>query len=148
MIAVPESRKESNVMDIKTDGTGWGIVLFGHGARDPEWAGPMRRMAARIEAQAPAVPVRLAFMEFMTPTLDEAVDQLVAVGARRIRVVPVFLAQGGHLKRDVPLAVEQVARRHRAVGIEMVMAAGEAVGVIEAIAAYALDSDAEITQKG
>jgi len=105
-------------------------------------------MAARIEAQAPAVPVRLAFMEFMTPTLDEAVDQLVAAGARRIRVVPVFLAQGGHLKRDVPLAVEQAARRHPAVGIEMVMAAGEAVGVVEAIATYALDPDAKITQKG
>lgn len=135
-------------MDINTDGTGRGIVLFGHGARDPEWAGPMRRMAARIEAQAPTVPVRLAFMEFMTPTLDEAVDQLAVAGVRQIRVVPVFLAQGGHLKRDVPLAVEQAARRHPALGIELVMAAGESAGVVDAIAAYALNPDAWITQKG
>jgi len=118
-----------------------GIVLFGHGARDPEWAGPMRRMAASIEAQAPGIPVRLAFMEFMHPGLDEAVDQLVAVGAGRIRVVPVFLAQGGHLKRDVPLAVAQAATRHPAVEIRLVTAAGEADSVVEAIASYALTAD-------
>jgi sirohydrochlorin cobaltochelatase len=140
--------KERKVTNRKEDRAGQGIVLFGHGARDPEWAGPMRRMAARIEAQAPAVPVRLAFMEFMTPTLDEAVDQLVASGVDRIRVVPVFLAQGGHLKRDVPLAVEAAARRHETVTFELVMAAGETRGVVEAVAAYALDPDAWATQKG
>jgi len=136
------------VTDREDDRADQGIVLFGHGARDPEWAGPMRRMAARIEAQAPAVPVRLAFMEFMSPTLDEAVDQLVAAGVGRIRVVPVFLAQGGHLKRDVPLAVAAAARRHETVTIELVMAAGETPAVVDAVAAYALDPDARVTQKG
>ncbi len=125
-----------------------GIVLFGHGARDPQWAGPMQRTAARIGEQAPAVPVMLAFMEFMTPTLDEAVDRLVAQGVTDIRVVPVFLAQGGHLKRDVPLAVEQAAQRHPSVSVSLSTAAGEAAGVIEAIAAYALSGIGEPTQKG
>lgn len=115
-----------------------GIVLFGHGARDPEWAGPMKRMAARIEATAPEVPVALAFMEFMTPTLDEAVDRLVAQGVGRIRIVPVFLAQGGHLKRDVPVAVAQAEARHPGVAMTLAVAAGEADAVVDAIAAYAL----------
>jgi len=115
-----------------------GIVLFGHGARDPEWAGPMKRMAARIEATAPGTPVALAFMEFMTPTLDEAVDQLVGAGVNRIRIVPVFLAQGGHLKKDVPIAVAQAGERHPAVDMTLATAAGEADAVVDAIAAYAL----------
>jgi sirohydrochlorin cobaltochelatase len=118
-----------------------GIVLFGHGARDPEWAGPMQRVAARIRAQAPAIPVSLAFMEFMRPTLDEAVDQLVADGVRRIRIVPVFLAQGGHLKRDVPAAVERAAGRHPQVSMVLATAAGEADAVVDAIAFYALVND-------
>nr|WP_228720693.1 CbiX/SirB N-terminal domain-containing protein [Nitrogeniibacter mangrovi] len=115
-----------------------GIILFGHGARDPEWAGPMQRIAARIAALDPACPVSLAFMEFMRPTLDEAVDDLVARGVRSIRIVPVFLAQGGHLKRDVPLAVGRAAERHPAVGLSLATAAGEAEGVVEAIARYAI----------
>lgn len=115
-----------------------GIVLFGHGARDPEWAGPMKRMAARIEETAPGTPVALAFMEFMSPTLDEAVDRLVRDGAGQLRIVPVFLAQGGHLKRDVPLLVEQARARHPGVVMTLVTAAGEAEPVVNAIAEYAL----------
>ncbi|MEZ5626238.1 MAG: CbiX/SirB N-terminal domain-containing protein [Rhodocyclaceae bacterium] len=117
---------------------GKGIVLFGHGARDPEWAGPMNRVAARIAARAPDTPVRVAFMEFMRPTLDEAVDALVAEGADQVTVVPVFLAQGGHLKRDVPVLVESAAARHPGVSVVQVLAAGEADGVVEALAKYAL----------
>jgi hypothetical protein len=36
--------------------------------------------------------VRLAYLELMAPTLDEAIDALAAQGATAIRVVPVFLA--------------------------------------------------------
>ena len=115
-----------------------GIVLFGHGARDPEWAGPMKRVAARIAARSPETPVGVAFMEFLTPTLNEAVDALAASGVERITVVPVFLAQGGHLKRDVPLLVAEAAARHPALSVTQVLAAGESDGVAEALADYAL----------
>ncbi|MCZ4304362.1 CbiX/SirB N-terminal domain-containing protein [Zoogloeaceae bacterium G21618-S1] len=115
-----------------------GIVLFGHGARDPEWAGPMKRVAARIAARSPDTPVGVAFMEFLTPTLNEAVDALAAAGVEHITVVPVFLAQGGHLKRDVPLLVAEAAARHPALAITQVLAAGESDGVVEALADYAL----------
>ena len=114
------------------------IVLFAHGARDPEWAGPVRRLAAKLEARAPAVRARPAFLEFMTPDLDQAVDALVADGASRILVVPVFLAQGGHLKRDVPQLVDAAARRHAACRVMLATAVGEDEGVLAAMADFAL----------
>jgi len=46
-----------------------GLILFAHGARDPRWALPFEAVAARVRAQRPGVPVRLAFLEFMAPTL-------------------------------------------------------------------------------
>ena len=72
------------------------LVLFGHGARDPEWAGPMRRIREAALARPGAPRVELAFLEFMTPTLPEAIAALAAEGARKVAVVPIFLAQGGH----------------------------------------------------
>ncbi|MDW9242132.1 hypothetical protein C7S13_1888 [Burkholderia cepacia] len=33
-----------------------GIVLFGHGARDPSWAEPFERLAARLRGAAPPRP--------------------------------------------------------------------------------------------
>lgn len=113
------------------------VVLFGHGARDPEWARPMRRTRELLQALAPDVPVELAFLEFMTPTLAEAIDRLVAGGARRIAVVPMFIAQGGHLKSDVPDLVAAARLRHPDCEIVQAPAVGEAESVIAAMAAYA-----------
>jgi sirohydrochlorin cobaltochelatase len=113
------------------------IVLFGHGARDPEWAGPMRRIRENMIAQADAPRVELAFLEFMTPTLPEALATLAAEGARKLVVVPIFLAQGGHLKRDLPVLLDEARAAHPECEISLATAAGEADPVIAAMASYA-----------
>ena len=113
-----------------------GLILFGHGARDPQWAEPMRRVAASIEQASPALPVELAFLEFLTPTLPEAIDRL-ARSCGRIAVVPLFIAQAGHLKRDVPLLLDLARSRHPGLSIELAAPVGESDLVLAAIAAYA-----------
>lgn len=114
------------------------VVLFGHGARDPEWAGPMQRARARILEAQPKREVVLAFLEFMMPTLDAAIDTLVQSGVTQITVVPVFLAQGGHLKKDVPALVEAARVRHPGCEIRQTLAAGESDEVVDAVARYAI----------
>lgn len=113
------------------------IVLFGHGARDPEWAGPMRRIRDTVLARPDAPRVELAFLEFMSPTLPEAIAALVQGGATKVAVVPVFLAQGGHLKRDLPVLLDEARAAHPGCGITLATAAGEAEPVVRAMADYA-----------
>jgi hypothetical protein len=48
----------------------------------------------------------LAFLELMTPSLEDAIDELAATGVGAITVVPVFFGQGGHLRRDFPLLID------------------------------------------
>jgi len=114
------------------------IVLFAHGARDPEWAGPVNRLAALLRSRQPQVLVRPAFLEFMSPGFDQAVDELVAQGASRILVVPIFLAQGGHLKRDLPQLIERAARRHPNSVLCLAAAVGEDDRVLAAMGDFAL----------
>jgi sirohydrochlorin cobaltochelatase len=114
------------------------LVLFAHGARDPEWASPMRRVCAAVSAQAPGLRVELAFLEFMAPTLRESVESLVGNGFDRIVVLPMFIAQGGHLKRDVPLLLEELRTLHPQTCFELASAVGEAEAVVLAMAAHAL----------
>ena len=59
-------------------------------------------------ARADAPKVELAFLEFMSPTLPEAIAALVQGGVCKVAVVPVFLAQGGHLKRDLPATIAHI----------------------------------------
>ncbi|KWI25559.1 sirohydrochlorin chelatase [Burkholderia stagnalis] len=116
-----------------------GIVLFGHGARDPRWAEPFERLAARLRAASPAASVSLAFLELMTPSLDTAVAAQVAAGCTRITVVPVFFGQGGHVRRDLPQLVDACRAAHPGVKIRCATAVGEDDGVLDAIARYCLD---------
>lgn len=114
------------------------LVLFAHGARNPEWASPMRRVCAAVRAQAPDLRVELAFLEFMAPTLRDCAESLVGDGFERIVVLPMFIAQGGHLKRDVPLLLEDLRQRHSPIRFELACAVGEAESVVQAMAAHVL----------
>ncbi|HIH2746692.1 TPA: sirohydrochlorin chelatase [Burkholderia lata] len=117
-----------------------GIVLFGHGARDPRWAEPFERLAARLRgAPSPAAHVSLAFLELMTPSLGDAIAAQVAAGCSHITVVPVFFGQGGHVRRDLPQLVDACRAAHPGVEIRCATAVGEDDGVLDAIARYCID---------
>lgn len=115
-----------------------GIILFGHGARNPQWAEPMERMRAWLQAQPQAPRVALAFLEFIQPDLSGAVAALRAQGVEQITVVPVFLARGGHLQRDLPAMLGRLQEQYPAVDFRLAGAAGEDEAVVAAIAGYAL----------
>ncbi len=114
------------------------LILFAHGARDPEWAKPLQRVQAAILARQTAACVELAFLEFMTPTLAECVSTLAGRGVAKIVVVPMFIAQGGHLKRDLPELLNALRLRYPQLELQLAAAIGEDAGVIEAMALAAL----------
>jgi sirohydrochlorin cobaltochelatase len=115
-----------------------GVLMFAHGARDPRWAEPFVKIAERVRAAAPGVPVELAFLELMAPDLREGVRRLVACGVRRIRIVPLFFGPGGHLRTDVPRLVAEEMAANPGLTIELAPAAGEDPSVADAIAGYCL----------
>jgi sirohydrochlorin cobaltochelatase len=112
------------------------LVLFAHGARAASWAVPFQRLRELTAAQRPDVAVSLAFLELMTPSLPDEVDALVARGVREVTVVPIFLGQGGHLLRDLPLLLERLRASHPAVRFATVPAVGEDPAVLAAMSAY------------
>lgn len=114
------------------------LILFAHGARDPEWANPMRRVQAAVRSRQPDVPIELAFLEFMTPTLPECIAGLLADGVGKIVVMPMFIARGGHLKRDVPEMLAALRCEHPDVEFVLGDAIGEHETVVQAMAAAAL----------
>ena len=115
------------------------LILFAHGARDPEWANPMRRVQAAIRQRLISVPVELAFLEFMTPTLPDCASQLIAQGARKIVVLPMFIARGGHLKKETPEMMDLLRSTYPGVEFSLGGAIGEHEIVVQAMAAAALD---------
>jgi sirohydrochlorin cobaltochelatase len=116
------------------------IILFAHGARDPEWAAPFVAIQRQLQAARPETQVALAFQDFMTPTLDAAVAQSAARGARRIVLVPLFMAQGGHLKQDLPLLVGKIRQQHPQLELQIMPAIGDVPEILQAISDWVLRS--------
>ncbi len=114
------------------------IILFAHGARDPEWAAPFGVIQRQLQAARPEVQVELAFQDFMTPTLDAAVAQAAARGAKRAVLVPLFMAQGGHLKQDLPLLVGKIRERHPQLELQLMPAIGDVPEILQAIGDWVL----------
>jgi sirohydrochlorin cobaltochelatase len=111
-----------------------GIVLFAHGSRDPQWARPFEQLAATLANKIDARVV-LAYLEQMQPSLEQAIAVLVKKGAASIRVVPVFLGPGGHVKEDLPKLLAAARERHPGIVFSLDAPIGEQAAVIEAIAA-------------
>ena len=125
-----------------------GLLLFAHGARDPEWARPFEAVAQSVRAQRPGTPLRLAFLEFMEPGIAPAAAQLVAEGCTRVEVLPLFLGAGGHVRKDLPRLLDALRAEHAGVHFELHPAVGELPAVVQAMAgaALALLSAPEVNQ--
>jgi sirohydrochlorin cobaltochelatase len=115
-----------------------GLVLFAHGARDPRWAGPFEAVAATLRQQRPGLPVRLAYLEFMAPSLPEAAGALAAQGCRQVQVLPLFLGTGGHVRKDLPDIMAALRVSHPSVQFTLHPAIGEFESVTQAMAQAAL----------
>lgn len=116
------------------------LVLFAHGARAASWAAPFERLRDLSAARLPDCTVRLAFLELMEPRLPETVAQLVADGVTEVTIVPVFLGQGGHLLRDLPLLADGLRAAHPGLQLTVAGAVGEDPGVLAAMTDYCVRS--------
>lgn len=117
-----------------------GVILFGHGARDPEWARPFHALREIIIEKNPGTPVELAFLELSAPTLGEAVERQVTQGINSIVVVPVFIAAGRHVKQDMPAMLKKIRQRYPDLTIEMTLVIGESTKVLDAMADWVLST--------
>ena len=116
------------------------LVLFAHGARDAGWAEPFRAIRSTVATRRPDLAVELAFLELMPPALGDCVARLAGDGCRRITVAPLFLAQGGHLKQDLPKLLKGLATAHPGVEIKVLAPIGEVTELLDAIADWLVNS--------
>ena len=124
------------------------LILFAHGARDPRWAAPFERLRELSQAALPDTAVSLAFLELMSPRLPEAVAQLVQNGCGKVSLVPVFLGQGGHVLRDLPLLVDELRSMYPDLEISVAPAVGEDAAVLDAIAGYCVSTASRTQSAG
>jgi len=93
-----------------------GIMICGHGSRDPQAIDEFHHMVAQLAHLLPEEPVESGFLEFARPVLREGLDRLRARGVSQVLAVPGMLFAAGHVKNDVPSVLNAYAAEH---GVEI-----------------------------
>ena len=86
------------------------ILLIGHGSREPEGNDEIHRFVAQWRTRQPGWNIEVCFIEFAAPSLHDGLQQ-AGRNARRVLVLPLILNAAGHVKMEIPEAIEH-AREH------------------------------------
>nr|MBA3281986.1 ATP-binding cassette domain-containing protein [Acidimicrobiia bacterium] len=117
-----------------------GLVVLGHGSRDPRAAEEFATLLDLVRAAAGDQPVRGGFLELADPPIDDAIDALVADGADDVVAVPYVLFGAGHLKDDGPAVLDRARRRHPNVRFRLARDLGVHPAVLEVAEGRARES--------
>jgi sirohydrochlorin cobaltochelatase len=115
------------------------LIIVAHGSPDPNWRASVEGLAKSLEADVGPDMVRLAYMDHGPPTLDDVVSEVVGRGVARVRVLPLFITNEGHVNRDIRPVVERLRAIHRSVEIELLPALGHHGAFREFLAKVALE---------
>jgi sirohydrochlorin cobaltochelatase len=119
-----------------------GVIVFAHGSRDPLWRQPVESVAQQIAHRDPSAVVSCAYLELSEPDMATATRQLVARGATRVRVLPLFFGMGKHAREDLPVLMSELAAAHPQVSFEQLPTAGEDPRLTALLAQIALETPA------
>lgn len=86
-----------------------GFLLVGHGSKKPYNKQLIDNTAKIISAKEDGYIVKTGFMEFNEPTIPEALESFRNEDIEMLQVVPLFLARGMHIDKDIPeiLGIEE-----------------------------------------
>lgn len=101
------------------------LVLLAHGSRDPVWRAPFERLARELTTTLGPASVRLAYLEFESPTLEEVLREAAREGVPRVRILPLFTSSGKHVREDLPEQVARVRREAPSTAFELLPTLGE-----------------------
>lgn len=122
MTALTHDLMTSNPTDNDND---TGVILFGHGSRDPLWRLPIDAVALQMGQRWPQLSVACAFLELTEPDLASTVEALMRQGKSHLRIVPMFLGVGRHAREDLPKLVTELTQAFPQVQFELLPAVGE-----------------------
>jgi sirohydrochlorin ferrochelatase len=93
------------------------VLILGHGSRRPASNAQFEALVTRFRARRPDLDVGHAYIELREPLLAEGLATL-ARRSDRVTVLPLFLFAAGHVKGDLPEALDAARGAFPAVGFD------------------------------
>lgn len=85
-------------------------ILVAHGSSDTHWSDTFVGLTEPTRSNHP--DTRLAFMELSHPSIEQVVAEGYDNGFNDFKVLPLFLAKGKHLKKDIPTILKKLEEQY------------------------------------
>lgn len=106
-----------------------GILICGHGSRDPEGVRGFKELVALLKERYPDYMVDYGFLEFSHPVYAAAVERMYLAGVREILAIPAILFAGAHAKNDIPYEMNTLQSQYEGLTIRL----GRHIGITPSI---------------
>ncbi len=126
------------------------LILVDHGSKIEEANEVLKRIAAIIKtvSQSGFDIVEYCHMELGSPTIEEALNKCVKLGAKNIVFFPYFLIPGKHSTQDIPEMIKKAAKQHRGVRYKIAEPLGIHPKIIEVVLEKSKVALKDIQNKG
>ncbi|MEM3437572.1 MAG: sirohydrochlorin nickelochelatase [Nitrososphaerales archaeon] len=111
-----------------------GLVLIGHGSKLPYNKENLEKLASILRKKSRFKIVEVSFIVRDSPKIQEAIENVIKQGVKKIVLIPTFLAHGVHTEQDIPeiLGLKKEESMLKTQGVEIIY--GEPLGSDERIA--------------
>ncbi|MFO0380750.1 MAG: sirohydrochlorin chelatase [Pirellula sp.] len=82
-----------------------GVLVVGHGTRNPDGTRQLIRLTSEIRSRLPGVAVEASFLELCEPDISQGLSKLKEHGCSELFVMPILLFTAAHAQEDIPDAV-------------------------------------------
>lgn len=87
------------------------LLLVGHGSRNRDGNTEIQQFATEWRMRHPDRRIEVCFIEYADVLVAEGLDR-AAANSRRVTVLPLILNAAGHVKMELPAAIEQARLRN------------------------------------
>ena len=101
------------------------LIVIAHGSPREAWRESVEGLVRSLQEETGEDRVRLAYLEHGPPTLNETLSEVIDAGATKVRILPLFLAGGGHVTADIRPQVDEARSRYEQVDLELLPAVGQ-----------------------
>lgn len=95
-----------------------GIILLGHGSKALNAEAVLSQIAQQLE-KAVQIKIKIASLQFNSPTLEDSAKEFAAEGVNNIVVAPLFFYKGAHMTEDIPEVITAIERQYPDLSIEL-----------------------------
>lgn len=96
-----------------------GTLILAHGSQRQETERILNSLTKKVMVKTGENLVFPAYLQFSENNLEKGIDTLVLKGAKKIKVIPMFLFDGVHVTEDIPSELNAIKTKYPQTEIKM-----------------------------